>query len=46
MARVYWEASRNSRYLGTRRGIGHQAALGTPRGCRSHLGGARGNQWV
>ena len=35
MLGVYWEASRNSRYSGTRRGMGHQ---GAPRGCRECLG--------
>ena len=35
-------ASRDSRYSGTRRGIGASGALGAPRGCRGLFGGIRG----
>ena len=35
-------ASRNSRYSGTRRGIGHQEALGPPKGSRGPFEGIKG----
>ena len=34
---MYWGASRDSQYSGTRKGIGALRVLGTPRGCRGHL---------
>ena len=37
--RGVWEASRDSRYSGNRRGIGASGSIGAPRGCRGHLGG-------
>ena len=42
MSEVYWEASKDSRYSATRRGIGHQGALWCLCSVGGHLGASGG----
>ena len=43
---MYWGTGRDSRYSGTRRGIGASGGIGGSWGCRGLFGGCQGHQGV